>query len=92
MTADVQLAVAPTGIVDVSLPPTAGARTRMAAVLADVGLTLLLVLMLPVVFIVGAPLVFVAWVIVVIAQARQGSSGAPPAGARHGGSHRKELS
>ena len=80
MTGGVQPAVAPTGIVDVSLPPTADAGTRMAAVLADVGLALLLVLMLPVVLVVGAPLVFLAWVIVVIAQARQGSPGAPPVG------------
>lgn len=63
----------PVSTIDVSRPPAAGALMRAAGVLGDLVLTLLLVLMLPVVLVVGAPLVFLAWVIVVIAQHDRGS-------------------
>ena len=55
----------------------ATSRRRAAGALGDLVLTLLLVLMLPVVLVVGAPLVFLAWVIVVIAQRDRGSHARP---------------
>jgi hypothetical protein len=49
-------------------PRARGRIERAGRALGDVSVTALLVLMLPVVLVIGAPVVFLAWAIVAVAQ------------------------
>ena len=58
----------PTGTIDVSMPPASGAVRRTLDIVFDITLAMLIVLALPFVIVIGAPIAFVAWVAVVIVQ------------------------